>query len=71
MAGPVEISMDQFRALLERAGLDLSEDELESLKPMYDHYAAQTAKLYEVDLDAEDLAVVFDPVQESAGELTT
>ena len=61
MAGPKEITMDHFRALVARAGLDLSAEELESLKPMYDHYANQAARLHELDLDAEDLAVVFSP----------
>lgn len=66
MAGPKEITMDHFRALVARAGLDLSAKELESLKPMYDHYANQAARLHELDLDAEDLAVVFSPLQAPA-----
>ena len=65
MAEPREISMDHFSALVARARLDLSAQELESLKPMYDHYARQTAKLHEIDLAAEDLAVVFSPQQPS------
>jgi len=64
MAEPKEISMDHFSALIARAGLDLSAQEMESLKPMYDHYASQTAKLHEIYLAAEDLAVVFSPQQQ-------
>ena len=66
MAEPKEITMDHFSALVARAGLDLSAQELESLKPMYDHYAKQTAKLHEIDLAAEDLAVAFSPQQARA-----
>jgi len=55
------ISMDAFRVLADRAGLGLTSEELESLKPMYDHFARQTAVLSEMELDAEDLALRFPP----------
>ena len=61
MGGPESISMDAFRVLADRAGLGLTMDELESLKPMYDHFARQTAVLSELDLDAEDMALRFPP----------
>ena len=35
---PQETTIDEFRALTRRAGLDLTDEELEHLKPMYDHY---------------------------------
>ena len=53
--------MEDFRALVRRAGLELTAEELGGLKPMYDHYAARTSALHELDLDAEDLALVFSP----------
>ena len=37
-------SLDDFRALTQRAGLDLTDDELEHLKPMYDHYLEPIAQ---------------------------
>ena len=55
------ISIDAFRVLADRAGLGLTAQELEELKPMYDHFARQTAVLSTLDLDAEDLAVRFPP----------
>jgi hypothetical protein len=55
------ISMEDFRALVARAGMELSEQELETLKPMYEHFARQAASLQEVELDAEDLALVYSP----------
>ena len=47
--------------LAQRAGLRLTTEELTSLKPMFDHYAKQIQMLYEVELDAEDLAVMYAP----------
>ena len=53
--------LDTIRAVAERAGLQLSDDELRELKPIYDRYAAEATRLHEAPLDAEDLAVVFTP----------
>ena len=61
MVEPTTISMDDFRALVRRVGLELKAEELEGLKAMYDHYAPHTYALHELDLDAEDLALVFSP----------
>ena len=55
------ISMDEFRALTNRVGLELSDDELAHLKPMYEHFLEPVARMNALDLDAEDLAVVFAP----------
>jgi hypothetical protein len=61
MAETEGISIDQLRGLAERAGLTLKNEELASLKPMFDHYAKQIKVLDEVELDAEDLAVTYSP----------
>lgn len=61
MAEPVGISLDHLRVLAERAGLTLSAEELTSLKPMFDHYAQQIPALFEIELEAEDMAVVYHP----------
>ena len=42
-------------------GLRLTPAELEHLKPMFDFYAAQIHGLHDLDLAAEDLAVVYSP----------
>ncbi len=55
------ISMDAFRVLADRASLGLTFEELESLKPMYDHFARQTAVLSALELGAEDMALRFPP----------
>jgi hypothetical protein len=61
MAESEGISIDQFRSLVERAGLSLKHEELVALKPMFDYYAKQTSALFEVELDAEDPAVMYSP----------
>jgi hypothetical protein len=61
MAETEGISIDQLRGLAERSGLTLKHEELTVLKPMYDHYAKQITVLFEIELEAEDLAVVYSP----------
>ena len=61
MAESEGISLDQLHVLTQRAGLSLTTEELTSLKPMFDHYAKQIQVLYEVELEAEDLAVTYLP----------
>ena len=55
------IAMEEFQVLVKRAGLDLAADEMNSLKSMYDEFAAQKVILDELDLGAEDLATIFSP----------
>jgi hypothetical protein len=61
MAESEGIAIDQLRVLAERAGLALTNEDLTSLKPMFDHYAKQIRMLYDVELEAEDLAVSYSP----------
>jgi hypothetical protein len=61
MSEQKSISLDDFRVLVERAGLNLNAEELAALKPMYDFYAPLVQELHDVELDAEDLAVTFLP----------
>ena len=61
MADSDGISLDNMRVLAERVGLRLTPAEIEHLKPMFDFYAEQIRVLHDMDLAAEDLAVVFSP----------
>ena len=54
-------TMEQFKALAERAGMDLTPEDLEELKPVYELYAEQAAQLHELDLGDGDLALTFSP----------
>ena len=67
MADSEGISLDNLRVLAERVGMRLTTAELEHLKPMFDFYAAQIRVLHDVDLAAEDLAVVYSPNWDSQG----
>ncbi len=62
MADAHGIALDHLRVLAERVGMQLSTAELEHLKPMYDLYAEQLRVIHELDLAAEDLAVVYSPI---------
>jgi hypothetical protein len=61
MAESEGIAVEQLRGLAERAGLTMKTEELTALKPMFDHYAKQIKLMFEIDLDAEDMAVVYSP----------
>ena len=61
MADPEGIALDHLQVLAEQAGMRLTPAELEHLKPMFDFYAAQIHVLHDLDLAAEDLAVVYSP----------
>ena len=61
MAESEGISLENLRVLAERVGMGLSPAELEHLKPMFDFYAEQMRRLHDLDLAAEDLAVVYSP----------
>jgi hypothetical protein len=61
MAESEGIALDNLRVLAERVSLHLSTAELEHLKPMFDFYAEQIRRLHDLDLAAEDLAVVYSP----------
>jgi hypothetical protein len=61
MVDSTGISVENFRVLVERAGLRLNDAELTGLRPMFVFYAAQFHTLHEVELGAEELAVTFLP----------
>ena len=61
MAESEDISVEQLGTLVERAGLTMKHEELAALKPMFNHYAKQVKMLFEIELDAEDMAVVYSP----------
>ena len=61
MADSEGIALDHLGVLAEQVGMRLTPAELEHLKPMFDFYAAQIRALHDLDLAAEDLAVVYSP----------
>ena len=61
MADSEGIALDHLGVLAEQVGMRLTPAEIEHLKPMFDFYAAQIRALHDLDLAAEDLAVVYSP----------
>ena len=61
MAEPKTISNEDFKVLTSNVGMNLSDDEIEGLKPMYEFYATNAAILHEVALDDADLALSYTP----------
>ena len=61
MAETSDVSMEEFRFMADRAGLGLSDQELEELKPIYDLYAAYAAQLHTINYGSEEMVVEFHP----------
>jgi hypothetical protein len=60
-AGEGAVSLEVFKMLADRAGLGLSQKELEELKPLYDLHLGYAIQLHSIDLGAEEIAVAFQP----------
>ena len=56
-----ETSMAEFKMLADRAGLGMSQQELDELKPIYDVYAAYAQELHTLSFGAEEMVVEFHP----------
>ncbi|MGH2542250.1 MAG: hypothetical protein ACRDIB_05625 [Ardenticatenaceae bacterium] len=67
---PDTISIENFRALVENAGLNLTDQQLEALKPMYEHYLPAIEAMRSEELGPEDLAIVYNPGWDPQSEAT-
>ena len=54
-----EITLDELRARAERAGIELSEDELQKLLPGVNRSYKQARELRDLATDGDEPAVVF------------
>lgn len=61
MALPSDMPLEEFKLMTDRAGMSLSPQELEELKPIYDLYAAYAAQLHGINFGAEEPGVTFHP----------
>lgn len=61
MAAPEagNITLDEFQAIVQRAGLGLTRDEMEHLLPIYRQFAEQLRLLHDPDLPLDLPAVTF------------
>ena len=55
------ISMEEFKLMADRAGLGMSQEELDDLKPVYEMYAAYARQLHTLRFGAEEMVVEFHP----------
>ena len=56
-----ETSMEEFKLMADRAGLGMSQEELDDLKPIYEMYAAYALQLHTLSFGAEEMVVEFHP----------
>ena len=61
MPEPDEISTEEFQQMCDRAGLGMSRQEVEELKPIYDLYAAFAQQLHTISFGAEEMVTEFHP----------
>ena len=54
------ISVERLKIMAELAGLNMTEKEVEELKPLYDLHFQYASQLHAIDLGAEEIAVSFE-----------
>ncbi len=60
------VILEEFRVMAVRAGVGMSTQELEDLKPLYDLYTQYTETLHSIDFGAEEIGMTFHPDWPSA-----
>ena len=64
--GQQAVTSEQFKLMTELAGLGMTPEELEELKPLYDLYAEYIKLLHSIDFQAEEIGMTFHPDWPSA-----
>ena len=65
-SGQQEVNSEQFAMMTRLAGLNMSQEEIDELKPMYDLYSEYIRLVHSVDLQAEEIGLTFHPDWPSA-----
>ena len=60
-AGQQNVSEEQFSIMAHLAGLNMSKEEVDELKPMYDLYQEYIRLVHSVDLQDEEIGLTFHP----------
>ena len=55
------ISAEEFQVLVQRAGLDLSPEEMERLRPLYQQLLEHVSELHDPSLPLGEPAITFSP----------
>lgn len=61
-----QVSLEQFRTMTELAGLGMTAQEIEQLKPLYDLYARYIGIVHSVEFGDVEIGVAFHPDWPSA-----
>ncbi len=65
-SGQQEVSAEQFAMMTQLAGLNMSQEEIDQLKPMYVLYQEYIRLVHSIDLQAEEIGLTFHPDWPSA-----
>ena len=65
-SGQQSVNAEQFAMMTQLAGLNMSQEEIDELKPMYDLYSEYIRLVHSVDLQAEEIGLTFHPDWPSA-----
>ena len=55
-----EMPLERLKIMAELAGLNMTDQEVEDLKPLFDLHHQYANQLHAIDLGAEEIAVSFD-----------
>jgi len=55
-----EVSIERLKIMAELAGLNMTDKEVEDLKPLYDLHLQYANELHAIDLGAEEIALSFE-----------
>lgn len=58
--GNQEVSIERLKMMAELAGLNMTDQEVEDLKPLFDLHFQYARQLHAIDLGAEEIAVSFE-----------
>ena len=59
-SGNQEVSLERLKIMAELAGLNMTDQEVEDLKPLFDLHFQYANQLHAIDLGAEEIAVTFE-----------
>ena len=59
-SGNREVSVERLKIMAELAGLNMTDQEVEDLKPLFDLHLQYANQLHGIDLGAEEIAVSFE-----------
>ena len=65
-SGQQGVNAEQFAMMTHLAGLNMRQEEIDELRPMYDLYQAYIRLVHSIDFQAEEIGLTFHPDWPSA-----